>query len=100
MRMRTLGSLLIAGFVFAGCATNKINWNARVGQYTLDDAIRELGVPDRSATLTDGTVVGEWLRARGVVYGSVNRFGYSHIDTFDINQFPDSYLRLVFGPDR
>lgn len=91
--------LLATILLFAGCAT-KIDWNSRVGQYSFDDAINELGVPDRSATLSDGTIVAEWLRSRGGAYGTYNRFGYSRFETYNINQMPDSYLRLVFGPDR
>ncbi|HEV8542574.1 MAG TPA: hypothetical protein VGR78_09295 [Verrucomicrobiae bacterium] len=82
-----------------GCATNRIDWNTRVGHYTYDQAIRELGVPDRSATLSDGTAVGEWLQRRGGAYGTTSGFGYHHFGSYDIYQFPDSYLRLVFGPD-
>ena len=34
------------------------------------EAITELGVPDRSATLTDGTTVAEWLTSRGSTFGT------------------------------
>lgn len=96
---RLLGLLLVA--LFAGCATTpKIDWKTRVGTYSYDEAISELGVPDRSATLSDGTVVGEWLRRRGTTYLGVNDFPGSHLHTYDLNRFPDNYLRLVFGPDR
>ncbi len=96
--MRILPFLFLLVLFLTGCAT-KIDWSSRVGRYNYDDAIRELGVPDRSAMLSDGSTVAEWLRRRGGAYGTVHGFGYSRLDTFDINQFPDSYVRLIFGPD-
>jgi hypothetical protein len=94
-------ALLLAFLCFTiGCATTKIDWNSRVGNYTYDQAVVELGVPDRYATLSDGTIVAEWLRRRGGAYGTFHRFGYSRFETYDLNQMPDSYLRLVFGPDK
>ena len=92
--------VLLALLLLTGCATNKINWNSRLGTYTYDEAIIELGVPDRSATLTDGTVVAEWLQYRGQGIGTVHYYPYSRIGTYDVSQFPDSYLRLIFGPDK
>jgi hypothetical protein len=97
------GKFLISLFslcILAACATNKINWSSRIGTYTYDDAILELGVPDRSATLTDGTTVCEWLQYRGQGIGTVHYYPGSRIGTYDVSQFPDSYLRLLFGPDK
>lgn len=70
-----------------------------MGQFTYDDAIKELGVPDRSATLSDGTIVAEWLQARGQAYANGFAFPRSRFQTYDFTQFPDRYLRLVFSPD-
>jgi hypothetical protein len=52
---------LLATLLFAGCVTEKIDWAVRVGVYTHDQAILDLGPPDKSAKLSDGTVVAEWL---------------------------------------
>jgi len=86
--------------LLCGCATTKIDWNSRVGNYTYDDAIAELGVPDRQATLTDGSIVGEWLQYRGGAYGTTYYSRYSRFHTYDVHEFPDRFLRLTFGPDR
>jgi hypothetical protein len=102
LRQDVIKAVLLALFsaiLLGGCATNRVDWNARVGQYTYDDAITELGVPDRSATLTDGTTVAEWLTSRGASYGTSHGFGW-RFQTYDVTQFPDRYLRLVFGPDK
>ena len=99
MRLAVLG-LLLSTLLLSGCATRRIDWNSRVGQYTYDDAITELGVPDRSATLSDGTLVAEWLTSRGSSYATAHGFHNWRFQTYDISQFPDRYMRLVFSPER
>src|SRR3989442_1020288 len=42
-----------------GCASTKIDWNSRIGNYTYDQTVVELGPPDKYAKLTDGTVRSE-----------------------------------------
>ena len=98
--MRKIWNLaLLLPLLLIACASDLVNWNGRVGQYTYDDVIRELGVPDRSATLTDGTVVAEWLHARGQAYATSFGVPRSRIQSYDITQFPDRYLRLTFSPN-
>ncbi|MGV3771373.1 MAG: hypothetical protein ACO1QB_00625 [Verrucomicrobiales bacterium] len=82
-----------------GCATNKVDWNSRLGTYTYDQAVLEMGVPERSATLSDGTIVAEWLSTRGTEYGTFHSFPGSRLQTYDVNRFPDRFLRLTFTPD-
>jgi hypothetical protein len=91
----------------AGCATSKINWSSRVGAYTYDQAVLELGPPDKEARVSDGTLVADWLTHRGTtqIY-SLFPYGYAscyygpvyppYISTYST---PDYFLRLVFGPD-
>lgn len=56
-----LGVLLTALFV-AGCATKpKTDWNARVGTYTFDQAVTDMGPPDREVTMSDGRRMAEWV---------------------------------------
>lgn len=57
----TSGLLLLAALLLAGCATNRVDWNARVGSFTYDQAVVELGPPDKTAKLTDGQNVAEWI---------------------------------------
>ena len=96
--LRSVFAFFLA-FVLLGCATTRIDWNSRIGQYTYDDAVTELGVPDRQAQLSDGSIVGEWLLRRGGAYGHTHSFPGSRFHTYDINEMPDRYMRLVFGPD-
>jgi hypothetical protein len=59
--------VIFSALLLAGCATPKIDWSARVGHYTYDQAVLEFGPPDRSARLSDGATVAEWLTQRGQV---------------------------------
>ena len=91
---------IVFAVFFVGCATTKIDWNSRIGSYTFDEAVSELGVPERQATLSDGSVVAEWLTGRGGAYGHTHYSPGWRFQTYDIYEMPDQYLRLVFGPDK
>jgi hypothetical protein len=89
-----------------GCKTTpKVDWNARVGSYTYDRAVTELGPPDKVAKLSDGTTVAEWVT--GHRSGSSFSFGtgmYSGHGGVAVGQTVGGggglrFLRLVFGPD-
>ncbi|MBU6401708.1 MAG: hypothetical protein KGS61_15430 [Verrucomicrobia bacterium] len=91
---------LLLTLLASGCHTPKADWNNRVGNLTYDQAVMELGPPDKSAKLTDGTLVAEWLISRGSRYGTIynlNPFWWG--GPMDVSQGPDFYLRLTFGPD-
>jgi len=91
---------LALALFLAGCATQKVDWSARVGNYTLDQAIVDFGPPDKQAKLQDGTVVAEWLTRRGYIY-STPGVSPGWGDPFypgSINSTPDFYLRLTFDP--
>ena len=47
--------------LLAGCATNRVDWNGRIGNYTYDQAVVELGPPDKQTKLTDNQTVAEWI---------------------------------------
>ena len=98
--MKPVLALALALLTFAGCATNKIDWQARLGNYTYDQAVLELGPPENTATLSDGTLVGDWLTSRGRSGGGsyfITR-GYvmHHFPDYD---GPDRYVRLTFDPE-
>jgi len=52
------------GWLLAGCATKKTDWNGRVGSYTYDQAVTEMGPPDKQTKLSDGKTVAEWITRR------------------------------------
>lgn len=92
---------LILSLGFAACATvPKIDWASRVGNYSWDNAVRELGPPDKDARLSDGSRVSEWLTDRGrptsILVGGGYRYRHSVGLVHDVVQSPDYYLRLSF----
>lgn len=98
--LNLLCALLLALGLFTGCQTNKIDWASRVGNYTFDDAVKEMGPPDKTATLTDGTQVCEWLTYRGSDGGTVITSGFYGLSTSTMTGSPDSYIRLTFNPEK
>jgi hypothetical protein len=104
--MKRLALALLATLMLAGCATQKADWQARVGKYTQNQAIMDLGPPDKSAVLSDGTVVDEWLTEHSHVIAAPEPYflppgSYFGPSTPDYTEtyVPDYYLRLTFGPD-
>lgn len=116
--IQLLATTLAAGLLaatLAGCATHRIDWDGRVGNYTLDQAILDFGPPDKQAKLEDGTVVADWLTRHGYsysyggggyyyghrgYYGPRGYWGYApypgpYLDSYS----PDYFMRLTFGPD-
>ena len=93
---------LAAVLFIAGCASNRVDWNARVGIFTFDQAVTELGPPDKQAKLTDGTTVAEWV-SRYSTGGSVGvgTGFYGGPASVGIMQstpvYHESKLRLTFG---
>ena len=107
---RTWGKWLaptLASLVLAGCVTTpKIDWKARVGNYTHDQAVVEFGPPDKSATLTDGTVIADWLTRRARTIAAPEPYllppgtywgPFTPMDSE--TRVPAQYLRLTFGAD-
>jgi len=56
-----LALFVLVGLLVSGCASTKVNWADRVGTFTYDQAITELGPPDKQATLSDGRTVATWI---------------------------------------
>ena len=60
LRFSALAGILV--FLVAGCrSTPKIDWNSRIGTYTYDQAVTELGPPDKTAQLLDDRTVADWI---------------------------------------
>jgi len=105
----SLLSCLLLVLVTAGCASNKIDWGSRIGTYTFDQAVLDMGPPAKQAKLQDGTVVAEWMTQRGHVdaayyapYYYPYRYRPYYGPTFAtpmVTSYPDVFIRLTFGPD-
>lgn len=108
-RLPVVSQLLLLVLLLAGCATApKINWAARVGLYTFDQAVTEFGPPDRQAKLADASVVAEWVTQRSHVHAILSP-GYGYGSPYGCGMFasgpsdavatPEYFIRLTFGPD-
>ena len=87
--------------ILVGCATkNKVDWNTRIGSYTYDEAVIDLGPADKSETLSDGTKVAEWLTRRtstpGTVFVTGGYYGRTSIGTAHGGDQVEWFIRLIF----
>jgi hypothetical protein len=100
-----LAVLLLTAAFIAGCKTTpSVDWNNRIGTCTFNQAVAELGSPDKQSKLSDGRTVDQWI----TLHGS-NKFpmggGYaSGNDGMGAGQtivqsYKDHVLELTFGPD-
>ncbi len=90
--------------VLAGCTTMGSQWNSRIGNYTFEQATRDLGPPHDQERLGNGTLTADWLiqvtrTTMDVDYGAGFNGVYGPIPRYTPSQSPDYYLRLVFGAD-
>jgi len=97
--------LALAGFL-AGCATTpKVDWKARIGEYSYDQAAIDYGPPTKQAKQADETTIAEWITSSprstsmgfGVGgYGSQSGMG---MGTSYSGNYLDRVMRLTFGSD-
>ena len=99
-------SAVLSSLLLSGCAsTPRVNWDARIGNFNYDQAVVEMGPPDKSTKLTDGSTVAEWFikHASSVSFGFGTGF-YSGGSSVGVGQTigtapSGEYLRLSFGAD-
>jgi hypothetical protein len=93
--------LAIVGITFAGCATQNADWNRRVGNFTYQQAVGELGPPASQETLPDGHVTAEWVSRYNVSATSpeMDSGFYDHAASFahTDDATRESRLRLTFS---
>jgi hypothetical protein len=104
LAMAKVVALLVMVLLGISCAsTPKVNWDSRVGNYTFDQAVLEMGPPERASELSDGTKVAEWFLKRGSsmsvgvgtgFYGSGSRVG---VGQSVVTGPSGQYLRLTFA---
>lgn len=109
-----IGAMLaVATVLQTGCVTTPpIEWASRVGAYSYDQAVIDMGPPDKLATLSDESIVAEWMTRRGRYYGSslsYGSYGYPYspygyhpsysMTPYSVSRSPDTFLRLVFDPE-
>jgi hypothetical protein len=100
--------VLLGLLLLPGCAsTSRQTWNSRVGSYSVRQAVKELGPPQKAVRFGDGTQMGEWLTQTGTRSELAYHWGPTYNGAVfdnswlprDAPHIPDQYLRLLFGPD-
>ena len=97
----TLALLLVV----ACTSTPKVDWNSRVGSYSYDQAVVELGPPDRMTEISEGRKVADWVTGRSstprfsVGVGSYGRSGGVGVGTGTGGNPVEKILRLTFEKD-
>ena len=91
--------------LLSGCKTTPpIDWGSRVGVYTYDEAVLELGPPDRTSLISTGRVA-EWLTSRNTTprfsfgvgsYGGGTGVG---VGTGTGGDIVENILRLTFDQE-
>ena len=107
VKLPFLAILTLAAALITGCKTTKpIDWNSRVGTYTFDQAVTELGPPDKQTTLSDGKLVAQWITHRnGGSSFSIGTGFYTGPVGVGVGQttgsaYPDKILTLTFGTNQ
>ncbi|HZQ48054.1 MAG TPA: hypothetical protein VFC07_13640 [Verrucomicrobiae bacterium] len=98
----------VATLILLGaCGTTSplVDWNRRIGHYSYDLALEDLGVPMRSTTLNDGSIVADW-QVRRSTPGADTQTDFATQVSLEspfpnaAPPLPNQYLRLTFGPDQ
>jgi len=99
-------TLAILSFSVGCKSTPKADWNSRVGNYTYDQAVTDIGPPDKSTKLSDGKTVADWIKHHsggglsfGVGTGYVGGNSAVGGGVGTSTGYHDHVLRLTFGPD-
>ena len=105
VKVLSLAVLFLAVVFIAGCKTTPtVDWNSRVGTYTFDQAVSEMGPPDKQSKLSDGKTVDQWVTLHGsngsLAGGGFNYNNYGMGAGQTIPQtYKDHVLELTFGTD-
>jgi len=97
--------LFLAAAFVAGCKTTpRVDWNSRVGSYTYNQALAELGSPDKQTKLSDGKTVDQWITLHGNTGfsgGAAYAGGNDGMGTPQpiAQSYKDHVLELTFGTD-
>lgn len=99
-------AVLVPAIAFiAGCKTTPaVDWNSRVGSYTYDQAVADMGPPEKQAKSSDGKTVNQWITLHGseghFMAGGFNNNNYgTGAGQAMAQSYKDHVLELTFGPD-
>jgi hypothetical protein len=104
MKIRFALFTLFSTLLLSGCLGPRVDWNTRIGHYTYDQAVVELGPPDKTAKLSDGHTVAEWISRYSnggtVSYGmGYNNYPYGPMIQTTGPSYYERHFRLTFSSD-
>jgi len=105
VKVLSLAILFLVVALMTGCKTMpQVDWNSRVGTYTYDQAVADMGQPAKHAKLNDGKTVDQWITLHGsngfFMGGGYGNANYGMASGQNIGQtYKDHVLELTFGPD-
>jgi hypothetical protein len=88
-------AVIISGFLGA-CATRPSKWESRIGNYTFDMSVAELGPSHRQALLSDGKRVAEWTTSSGFYADPFVTPGVGSYTPYS-TRVPGGVLQLTFA---
>jgi hypothetical protein len=107
--------VILAAILVSSCASSRTKWDNRIGVYSYQEALLDLGQPAKSEGLSDGTIVADWLTqaaerietstlvAAPALPASSHQpyyVEYPRQRKSSTLNVPAQYLRLVFGSNR
>lgn len=94
-------SLVGLAVLLAGCESyGRADWNTRVGKYSWDQALEELGPPESDAKTSDGSRVADWVISKSRTYSTAVRGPlFWSWGGQDVTTTAESHLLLTFAPD-
>ena len=105
VRVFLLAVLFSAVAFVTGCKTTPaVDWNSRVGSYTYDQAVADMGKPDKQTKLSDGKNVYQWITLHGsngfFMGGGLNNNNYGMgAGQTTAQSYKDHVLELTFDKD-
>ena len=101
-KVLSLTILCFAGVFLSGCKTTEVDWNSRVGKYTYDQCVAELGLPDKENKLSEGRTAYQWITlhgSHGFPSGANNGTGDWMGSQPYVETYRDHVLELTFDAD-
>ena len=95
----------LLGLIGAGCqALQQVDWDGRIGQFSYEKAVAELGRPVEETELSGGMRRAEWITNSGISMGrALAGAGYQRrsmsvvpLEPTEIHRLRDRFLRLTF----
>ena len=98
MKIRFARFALLSALIVTGCLGPHLDWNTRIGHYTYDQAIVELGPPDKNAKLSDGRTVAEWVTI--TEFPGTVTYGPGYYNDYPARRLPGQGVVAATGPTR